>query len=108
MKLFQCLEKYVIILESEEEGVFFPKMSVWFSWLRPLKMLGTISLFQSMSKPVLCLGNLCLSNSLERSKTMRELFPLKMAVWGRRRQCTSPSSLQQLLRGPSFSYICVI
>lgn len=29
-------EKYVIILESEEEGGFFPKMSVWFSWLRPL------------------------------------------------------------------------
>ena len=48
MKLFQCLEKYVIILESEEEGVFFPNMSVWFSWLRPLKMLGTISLVSKL------------------------------------------------------------
>ena len=89
-------------------GGFFPKMSVWFSWLRPLKMLGIMSLVQYMSKPLLYLGNLCLSKSLEKSKTMRELFPLKMAMWGRRRQPTSPSSLQQLLRGPSFSYTCVI
>lgn len=72
MKLCQCLEKYVIILESEEEGGFFPKMSVWFSWLRPLKMLGTMSLVQYMFKPLLCLGNLCLSKSLEGSKTNNE------------------------------------
>lgn len=74
-----CLEKYVVILESEEESGFFSKLNLQFSWLRPPKMLGIISLVQYMSRPLLCLGKLCLKKSLQSSKTNNDgIVPVKV------------------------------
>lgn len=74
-----CLEKYVVILESEEESGFFSKLNLRFSWLRPPKMLGIISLVQYMSRPLLCLGKLCLKKSLQSSKTNNDgIVPVKV------------------------------
>lgn len=48
-------------------------------------MLGTMSLVQYMFKPLLCLGNLCLSKSLEGSKTNNEgIVPIKDGYVGQK------------------------